>query len=104
MHQDYITRGRGIFYHLQRYSVDRFRLVAKASDTLRRVTRRAQISDIRMALQRLAHLRASIAFGGRMLRKPFVQESMRSADDVRATATRSDVGQHCMYQHAARRR
>jgi len=100
VHQDHVTRRCSVLDDLQRYSINHFGTFVEPGDTRSRIASGTQISEVRVLLQGSPVLRTLSPFWRRILRKPLMHETMRSAKDVRAATTWSDVGQHRMYLHA----
>ncbi len=103
MHQDHVTGRCSVLDDLKRYSIDLFDALVETGDTRSGITGGTQIPYIRMSLERSPVVRTSSTMWRRILRKPPMYETMRSAEDVHASTTRSDIAQHRMDHHPARR-
>ena len=104
MHQDHVASRRRILEDLKRYSIDLFDRFVEPGNTRSRITGSTQIPEVRVPLEGSPELRTSRPMRLWILRKPPVHKTMRSAEDVGAGTTWSNVGQHGVHQHADARR
>ena len=100
VHQDHVTSRCSILYDLELYSIDLFDTFVEPGEMCSRITSSTQVPEVRVPLEGSPELRTSNPLWRRILRKPLMHETMRSAEDVRAATTCSDVGQHRVHLHA----
>lgn len=76
MHQDYVTRRRGILDNLERYQIDLSNTFVKPRDPRFRISRGVQIPEVQMPFERFTQLRTSSPRWRWILRKPPEHKTM----------------------------
>jgi hypothetical protein len=91
MHQDHVSSRPSILDNLKRNPVHLFEPFVESCGTRSRSAASAQIAHVRMPCKGFQELSSLHARRRRILEKPSVDETMRSAEDVHASATRSST-------------
>ena len=103
MHQDHVAGRCSILDDLERNSIYLFDALVKTGNTLSWIATGRQIPEVRVPFERSPELQTASTVWRSILRKPFMDETMRPAEDVHASTAWSDIGQHRVDHHATGR-